>query len=230
MKALVFFGFSMAGRSVGRLANSQVVSSTEYCPVASMITRAFLLGARSSNQARNVTTPWRVRGKDFQGSALTGVLGKRCSELARAASKVSFETSRPTQYSVDSSFHFVFFMLRSPCRKMRLPDHSYGIRALARDNLRSSMATAVEGRRAVSLGRASQGPWSRTTPPPLLFSHVDMRENTTTNGQSYPHHPHSEQKKKNQKEKNGYYVDSGDLNPCPESYKVAGSNPAPATI
>ena len=39
-----------------------------------------------------------------------------------------------------------------------------------------------------------------------------------------------QQKKKNQKEKDYDGVASGTENPCPQSYKVAGSNPAPATI
>jgi len=46
---------------------------------------------------------------------------------------------------------------------------------------------------------------------------------------SYPRIHSSEQKKENQKEKNHDGGGSGTLRPCPESYKVAGSNPAPAS-
>jgi hypothetical protein len=81
----------------GRADGSQVVSSTEYFPVASMITRTFALGACSLSHARKATTPSRVRGKAFQGSARIGVLGKRWSDSANAASKVAFDTSIPTQ-------------------------------------------------------------------------------------------------------------------------------------
>jgi len=48
-------------------------------------------------------------------------------------------------------------------------------------------------------------------------------------GQSYPHIHSRQQKKKKQKEKDydGDYSDA--MNPWKGSYKVAGSNPAPAT-
>ena len=123
-----------------------------------------------------------------------------------------------------------FELVRSTWSLEGLPDHSYGIRASARDNLRSSMATTMEGRRAVSLGRASRGPRSLTAPPPSPSSHITKWGRGATAGQTYPHIHSREQKKKNQKEKDYYGVDSGSENPCSESYKVAGSNPAPATI
>ena len=84
---------------------------------------------------------------------------------------------------------------------VQLPDSSYRIRASTPDNLRSSVATAVEGRRAQSLGRASRGPWSSTTPPPSLSSHTARWEQANIAGQSYPHDSQGEQKKKKQKEK-----------------------------
>ena len=48
-------------------------------------------------------------------------------------------------------------------------------------------------------------------------------------GRSHPHNHSPEKNKNNQKEKECDGGGSGTLRPCPESYKVAGSNPAPAS-
>ncbi len=62
-------------------------------------------------------TPLRVRGKAFQGNVRSGVLGKRWSGPATAASKVRLDTSSPTQCIRVVLFCLVFVMLRSPCHR-----------------------------------------------------------------------------------------------------------------
>ena len=57
-----------------------------------------------------------------------------------------------------------------------------------------------------------------------------MREKSEVAGRSYPHIHNRERKKKSQKEKGYYGVDSGTLNTRPQSYKVAGPNTAPANV
>lgn len=79
---------------------------------------------------------------------------------------------------------------------MGLPDHSYGIRASARDNLRSWMGTTMEGRRAVSLGRASRGPRSLTAPPPYPSSHTAKCGRGVAAGRTYPQPPTKEKEAK----------------------------------